>query len=362
LLVFDTTTESFWFYSGSWTELIDSDNSGWAKDTDTITANAPYVGIGTENPSRMLTLGFNNANLNTSHMLIEQSGVGDSWFNIGLTGSTHYAFGIDNSDGDKFKIGYSATIPGAVHTGTRLTIDSDGDVGIGTTTPMSERLHINSAAGQDPFRADVNTGVKFKIFSNGGTAVGSGITPPVNGLRVSGAIDPIGGISSAGNIIMTSTAGFVSITAAGSEIRIYANGQIDIDASGILNINSANTLNISSVGGLNLSSNGTLSLTGHTVSINSSTSMDVESGSGMIIDAGSALDIYAGNTMDIQTSAGTMNVKNLGGNLNISSAATVNVDGTLVDINNGTQGAARVNDVVAPPLIVTGSSTVKIGN
>jgi hypothetical protein len=74
------------------------------------------------------------------------------------------------------------------------------------------------------------------------------------------------------------------------------------------------------------------------------------------------LDIYAGNTMDIQTSAGTMNVKNLGGNLNISSAATVNVDGTLVDINNGTQGAARVNDVVAPPLIVTGSSTVKIGN
>ena len=40
--------------------------------------------------------------------------------------------GVDDGDGDKFKIGTTA-----IGTNTRLTIDSAGLVGIGTDTPVS---------------------------------------------------------------------------------------------------------------------------------------------------------------------------------------------------------------------------------
>jgi hypothetical protein len=354
LLVFDTTTESFWFYSGAWTELLDKNNSGWVKKNDTVSATAPLVGIGTNNPSRMLTLKFNNANLNTSHFLIEQAGTGDSWFNIGLSGSAHYALGIDNSDSDKFKIGFNATSPSALHTNTFLTIDNEGDIGIGVTS-MTDRLHVNSITGQNPFRADVNGITRFQVFSNGGASIGSSAVPSVNGLRVAGPINPVGGISSSGNIIMTSTAGYVSITAGGSEIRIFANGQININSAGDLNINAA----------------GELSLSGSSVSLVSTSTLDIESGTHMVIDADASMNVFSATGMSIQNSSGTMNVQNttgtmqvrsLGGVLNVNSSSTLNLDGAIVDINNGSNGATRVLDAVSGGLIITGSSSVKIGN
>jgi hypothetical protein len=36
LLVFDTDTESFWFFGSGWTELINSSNAGWEKEADTV--------------------------------------------------------------------------------------------------------------------------------------------------------------------------------------------------------------------------------------------------------------------------------------------------------------------------------------
>ena len=345
LLVFDNTTQSFWFYSSTWVELVDDVSGPWKQDGDTLSTQTPLVGIGTDSPSRMLSLKFNNANVNTSQFLIEQQGTGDSWFNIGLTGSTHYAMGVDNSDGDKFKIGYNATSPGPLHVTPRFTIDAEGDVGIGSTT-MAERLVVNSIAAQDPFRADVNGTTKFKLNANGGASIGSSITPPVNGLHVTGGLNPAGGISSSGNIPISSTAGYISITAGGAEIRLYASGQIDITSPGALNITSG----------------GTLTLSGNAVDILSNTSIHIESDAGMLLEAGSSMDILAQSTMDIQNNAGAMNIKNLGGTMTVQASATLNLDGATVDINNGTKGAARVDDPVNSGVILMGSSTVKIGN
>src|SRR5258706_14487798 len=67
----------------------------------------------------------------------------------------------------------------------RLT--NSGLWGFGTTAPSS-KVHINSVTGQIPFRVQVNASTKFLVHSNGGVSIGSGSTPPANGLYVSGNV------------------------------------------------------------------------------------------------------------------------------------------------------------------------------
>src|SRR5215211_6839533 len=67
----------------------------------------------------------------------------------------------------------------------RLT--NSGLWGFGTTAPNS-KVHINSATGQIPLRVQVNASTKFLVNSTGGVSIGSGSTPPVNGLFVSGNV------------------------------------------------------------------------------------------------------------------------------------------------------------------------------
>jgi hypothetical protein len=112
----DASQFNFWYQNGT---------SG--QDIMSINGNG-RVGIGTTSPQRGLHHHMNNANVSTSNMLVSQQGSGDAWMNIGLTNSTHYAVGVDNSDGDKLKIGYNATQPGGVAENTRLTIDTVGNI------------------------------------------------------------------------------------------------------------------------------------------------------------------------------------------------------------------------------------------
>jgi hypothetical protein len=95
----------------------------------------------------------------------------------------------------------------------RMIINSaSGLVGIGTTTP-TERLHINSSAGTNAFRVQVNTFTKFLVHGGGGVSVGSGSTPPPNGLYVSGSVGI--GINTllAGKLDVRTTSNFTAINA-----------------------------------------------------------------------------------------------------------------------------------------------------
>jgi len=58
-------------------------------------------------------------------------------------------------------------------------------VGIGVD-PANSKLHVNSAAGENGLRVQINGSTKLLVNSNGGVSVGSLSTPPANGLFDSG--------------------------------------------------------------------------------------------------------------------------------------------------------------------------------
>lgn len=89
--------------------------------------------FGTSNsPVSRLYVYENNAGTNDSvGVTIEQDGTGDAMLHFLLTATERWVVGIDNSDGDKFKIADGTSLD----SGTAVTIDTTGNVGIGNTSP-----------------------------------------------------------------------------------------------------------------------------------------------------------------------------------------------------------------------------------
>ena len=99
------------------------------------------VGIGTTSPETPLHV-LSNTTDNASTMLVQNGSTGDASIKFNVSGDT-YSIGIDNSDGDKFKLSY-----GAVGTNDRIVVDSLGNVGIGTTSPL-DPLNVQSTGASD---------------------------------------------------------------------------------------------------------------------------------------------------------------------------------------------------------------------
>ncbi len=96
------------------------------------------VGIGTNDPSRLLELYNDSATVaNNSQLRIHNAGAGDAY--IYLYAGSDWSLGIDNSDTDKFKICTSNDVSDG---NSAITIDRNGKVGIGTDTP-SQKLFVN---------------------------------------------------------------------------------------------------------------------------------------------------------------------------------------------------------------------------
>lgn len=109
-------------------------------------SNTGFVGINTATPNRRLHVLESNASTTLAQLLIEQSGTGDAFLNMGLTGGRHYSMGVDNSD-SKFKLGTHATIGTAVTTGTIFTLQPTGEFGLGTVTP-DQHMEISGTGNQ----------------------------------------------------------------------------------------------------------------------------------------------------------------------------------------------------------------------
>ncbi len=156
------------------------------------------VGVGTNDPSRLMHLYYNNTNTVTSHLYLEQAGTGDAFMQFGLTGGRHYAMGIDNSDGDIFKVGTFGTGPRGVNTNTLLSLTPTGMLGIGIDNPTATldvngdlRLH---STNNNTFRMFTDTDGDFKFVADGGAVamtitdesarVGIGTSAPSGALEV----------------------------------------------------------------------------------------------------------------------------------------------------------------------------------
>lgn len=418
LLVWDSDTESFWFFNqNKWIELIDRANSPWSTNTnDDIYSLSANLGLGTLNPTRQLHSYFNNSNINTSSILIEQDGSGDAFFNIGLTGSHHYSLGVDNSHGGMFKIGYDATSPLGVFQGTRLSISSTGKVGIGTTSTPTDRFQVDADSAENALRIRQNGATKLRVHANGGTSIGVNTTPPVDGLLVMGAIEPRGNIISNQNLLIESTGAAAElrlkkdqsevlfddtqIAASASENIIFETStqnnkvqmnnegislstdeniviettsdsktitikvgfnEIIISENGAIEINSSgNDLAIITDGGdLSLTTNnGDLNLdagNGH-VNISGNTMDFLASGSMLIQSNGPDLDIDGNSNLTL-TSGSSLKV-DAGNDLDLDGSALMTLNAPLIHLNNGGAPAARLGTQVLVNT-VTGFGTIQ---
>ncbi|MBL0152816.1 MAG: hypothetical protein IPP93_04755 [Chitinophagaceae bacterium] len=135
LLVFDNTTSSFWYFNGSvWANMDGGGSSPWnLNGSDIYNNNSGNVGIGTSLPDVRLTV--------DSSIMIDQANS-----NQGFLDRSALYFGSDKTTGiiRSFLTGSSGRNGlGFFTKGTRrMSIDSTGQVGIGTINPV-QTLHVN---------------------------------------------------------------------------------------------------------------------------------------------------------------------------------------------------------------------------
>jgi len=104
-------------------------------------ANSSYTDPENNNLPTVFASNTSNAST-TSHAILGTrvggASGGDPFVSFDINGVTGWSIGVDNSDNDKFKIANSWNDVGS---GTDLTIQTNGNVGIGTTSPNA-RLHV----------------------------------------------------------------------------------------------------------------------------------------------------------------------------------------------------------------------------
>jgi len=129
LLVYDNETYSFWFYNGNgWTEIKKGDEVWTKSSTNTILENdGDYVGIGTTTPDEKVHVYYGN---------------------IKITGDDESLLSLiwedENSEEEFSIVGYEE-LTLRTNGAERITIETDGKVGIGTSSPdNSAQLEVRS--------------------------------------------------------------------------------------------------------------------------------------------------------------------------------------------------------------------------
>ena len=183
--------------------------------------NGGNVGIGTTSPERLLSLYSNNAET-TPRLLIEQDGTGDAVMAFSLTGGQGWSMGIDNSGSDSFMIHNSA---GGVDSSSQFTINTNGNVGIGTTSP-SNKLHVNSGSTNEVAKFESTDSTAYlSIMDNNTTNSLQGIGSSGNNLTF---------YSNNAERLRINSVGNVGIGTTSPNAKLNVNGNIKIEGTNSL--------------------------------------------------------------------------------------------------------------------------------
>jgi len=106
------------------------------------------VGIGTDSPRGLLELRTDSA-LADAHLVIATGATAeDPYLTFNGAGATNWHMGLDRADGGSLKISRSGLATDDVGIDPKLTIATNGDVGIGADSPQA-RLHVSGTPGVD---------------------------------------------------------------------------------------------------------------------------------------------------------------------------------------------------------------------
>jgi Chaperone of endosialidase len=108
-------------------------------------------------------------------LLVNASAMAQNWTVTGNNLSTNGRLGTNNSRDVLFE----------TNNAVRGKVTRTGLWGFGINTPTG-RVHIGSAAGQNPLNVQVGADMKLFVDAAGGTSIGGVAIPPVNGLLVAG--------------------------------------------------------------------------------------------------------------------------------------------------------------------------------
>lgn len=168
-----------------------------------------YVGIGTNNPDRLLHVYQNDTATSTTGIHIEQAGTGDALNEWRLTAGQSYVAGIDNSDSDKFKLA-GGTAFGA---GDFLIATTAGEI----TKPLQPAFLATHTVAQNNLTGNGTTAtVNFttEVFDQNGDYNGTNtFTAPVTGryqFNVSVKMSDILAATTCALSIVTSNRGYIT--------------------------------------------------------------------------------------------------------------------------------------------------------
>jgi len=189
--------------------------------TFTVSATTDRIGVGTNTPSKLLTV-YRDSTNQDSQLQVEQDGTGDAVMSFVATGEYTYLTGLYNTD-NSFRISANAT---DLNTDTRLTLDSTGNLALGTTTTTSTKFTVQNDRA-------VNTYAQKWRNYNGASLENDVV------LQFDGTVQKFGNVNNFDLAFMTNNANRMVIDTAGN-VTIAGN----LTVQGTQFIVDSNTVNI----------------------------------------------------------------------------------------------------------------------
>ena len=315
----------------------------------------------------------------TTGLLINNTATdGDPFLAFALSGTQVFTMGVDDGDGDKFKIGTTAigtntrltidssgnaTFSGSITSGSNIVSDTDSTDDLGTTSVRWANLFVDAITATDQVTATGFTGTLDGILGSGSPAAATVTTLDTSGVvNLNLVTDSTS--STSGALIVDGGVGIAKKLFVGTDLDVEGTTNLDVvDIDGAVQIDSTVTVGVDDTGydvkffGASAShfllwdeSADELVLAADSkLSFN-----DAAGGENIVASADGHLEVNAGTTLDVTAPTVQINassVFDVNGNIDVSGTYTggglMTTGGNIVIPNAGNIGSASDTDAIA---------------